>query len=158
MSSFVLSPPDDASPAGAVVNAGTFWPAIDLNTFRDTMRVGNATIPDPRLVAAIKGAIVTVSLDLKDWRALQIEAGHESLADVPAEDIQDESLLVILWQRAVSSYATADLIETHPDITATKAGVDKEQEIQTAIAYHQRNGLHAVRDILDVRRVTSELI
>ena len=158
MSSFIISPPEDASPAGATVSAGAFWPAIDLNDFRDTMRVGNATIPDPRLIAAIKGAIVTVSRDLKDWRAAQIEAGNTKLSEVEADDIGDETELELLWKRAVQAYATADLLETHPDVTATKAGIDKEQEVQSAICHHQRNGLNAIRDILGCRRVNSELI
>ncbi|CAL4868200.1 hypothetical protein MMA231_02475 [Asticcacaulis sp. MM231] len=158
MSGFVISPPEDASPAGATVSAGEFWPAIDLNAFRKAMRVGNATIPDPRLIPAITGAIITVSRDLKDWKALKIEAGCDTLSDVESEKYGDDTELELLWSRAVFAYATADLLETHPDITATKAGIDKEQEVQSAIAHHQRNGLNAIRDILGCRRVDSELI
>lgn len=157
--SIIISPPEAASPAGASVSAGVFWPAIDLNNFRDTMRVGNATIPDPRLIAALKGAIITASRDLKDWRESQVAAGHETLAAVPSEEFgDDETELTLLWTRAVCSYATADLIETHPDITATKAGVDKAEDIASAVCTHQRNGLNAVRDILGCTRITSELI
>lgn len=162
MSDFVASPAAPVTPPNTTVAAGSFWPAIDVNDYRDVMRVGTTTITDPRIKTALRGAIVTTLRDLADWKATQIAAGHDTLAAVPSENLgtgeQPDTLLMIAWRRAVYSYATADLAETHRDLTATKPGAVKAEEVCLTADDHRRNALHAVRDILDVGRTAVELI
>jgi hypothetical protein len=156
--SFIASPPEEASPAGAKVKCGPFWPDIDLNDARDTMKISGGTVTDPRLVMAIEGAMLTAFKDLDGWQETQQAAGYATLKAVPAATIGNETRLTLAWRRAVYAYAMADLNETGRDLTATKLGADRADESATlADAYH-RNGLQAVRDILGVPRVTSELI
>lgn len=158
MSDMVFNPPAPASPPGATVHAGPFWPEIDLNDFRDTMRVGGTTPPDPRLIAAITGAILTVTGDLTDWRTAQETLGHAALSEVPSEAMGTDTRLVLIWRRAVYAYAAADLVETHRDISATKAGFDRAEEPALTADDHRRNGLHAVRDLKGLRRIRAALI
>jgi len=157
--SFVVSvPADDASPAGAKVKCGPFWPDIDLNDAREVMKISGGTVTDPRLVAAIEGALLTALKDLTEWQAAQETAGYTKLQDIPAQKLGGESRLLIAWKRAIYAYATADLNETGRDLTATKAGADRAEDAASLADAFRRNGLFAVRDILGRHRVTSELI
>lgn len=158
MSGFIASPPAPASPPDATVNAGTFWPAIDLNLFRDTMRIGGTAIPEARVKEAIIGGIITVGDLLHDWRDSRLAEGRTRLQDVPADQIDGTSRLVLLWRRAVHAMATADLIETHADVSATKTGADRADVIAPTADDHRRNATHAIRDILGQGRTAVELI
>lgn len=161
MSDFIAIPPDPASPAGATVAAGDFWPAIDLNDFRDAMRIGNSVIPDPRLIMAIEGAILTAFDDLSDWQAAQVAAGYATLDEVDAATpvtVGDGKRAAKLWKRIVYAYACADLTETHRDMTATATGAERGDMIALTADDHKRNAVHATRLLLGQRRVTSELI
>lgn len=156
--SFIASPPNPASPAGAKISCGTFWGDIDLNKCRDTVRIGASTVTDPRLIAALQGAVLTVITDLAEWKATQIEAGYATLAAIPSDTIDNTSIKVILFQRAVLAYAAADLIETHRDITATNEAIARAETIMPTAAEHRRNGLHAIRDLKGVPRTKVSLI
>ncbi|WP_443750389.1 head completion/stabilization protein [Asticcacaulis solisilvae] len=158
MTGFISIPPEPASPDGTMVLGEEFWPAVDLNHFRDTMRIGASTIPDARLTEALQVAIADVQEDLADWRATQEAAGYDTLATVPSPPIGAETRLTFRWRRAVYSYATADLSETHQDITATAAGAGQSEAMGPSVGDHRRNALHAIRDILGVGRSTVELI
>lgn len=168
MSGFIASPPAPASPPGSTVAAGDFWPEIDVNLFRDAMRIGNQAIPHARVSEALIGGIVVAADNLAEWRAEQEAAGHASLAAVPAQTIAHgtgtgngsvaESRLVILFRRAVHAFAAADLIETHRDLTASPVGEAQAWRQAVTPDDHRRNAIHAIRAILDRPRTAVELI
>jgi len=165
LNGFIASPPSPASPDGAIIAAGAFWPAIDINRFRDAMRIGNQDIPHARVVEALLGAAIIAADNLADWRAAREAEGHATLVAVPAEAIahgsdqtESESRLVILWRRAVHAFAAADLIETHRDVSATGTGVNQSERPAMTPDDHRRNGVHAIRAILGQRRTAVELI
>lgn len=158
MTDTVFIPAPSPSAPGAKVAAGPFWPDVDLNDLRTSMRIGGSTIPDARLIQAIQAAIITVAQDLWTWRSARELEGHANLLACPAEEIGGESVLVINYRRAVYSYAAADLVETHGDITATAASVDKSEANGCTADDHRRNGVHAVRDIKGKRRSVARLI
>jgi hypothetical protein len=160
MSGFIASPPSPASPAGAKVTGGTFWPEIDLNKFRDAMRIGGSEITDARLMPALSDAIVSVGRDLKAWRLANIAEGYTTLAAVPCDDdeIDGETAYVGLWRRAVYATATADLVETHRDITATAEGARRAEEFMPGAADHRRNAIRAIRAILGRPGISVDLV
>lgn len=158
MSGFISSPPPPASPDGATVEAGPFWPSVDVNHFRDAMRIGGQEIPEPRVREALIGAIITADDNLGAWRAEQEAAGHATLLDVPVPEIANISKYVLLWRRAVFAFACADLIETHRDVTATRDGGARAENERLAPDDHRRNGIHAIRDMRGERRTAVELI
>ncbi|OCC25302.1 hypothetical protein MB02_01105 [Croceicoccus estronivorus] len=158
MTGFVSSPAAPATPPGAVLACGPFWPDIDLNHFRDSQRIGGTLIPDNRIRDALLGAVMTVETDLGPWRASQEGAGHASLAAVPGAQIGTERRLVLLWQRAVYGNATADLIETHRDVSATGQGQSASGDFDQRADDHRRNAMHAIRAILGKGRTAVELI
>jgi hypothetical protein len=158
MAGFVSSPPAPASPQGSFVDHDSWYPGVDPNHFRDALRVGPA-VTHPRLVEALRGAMITVGRDLRRWKAARVAAGAATLAAVEDQDeIDFEPELVHLYRRAVYAFAAADLVETHHDITATADGRDRSETRALSADDHRRNGLHAIRDILGVGRTTVELI
>jgi len=160
MSGFIASPASPALPAGAKVIGGPFWPDIDLNQFLDTMRVGGATITAPRLKAAVTDACIIVGRDLKAWRLAKIAAGYTTLFTVPCDDdeIDGESAYVAQWRRAVYATATADLVETHRDISATAEGARRAEEFIPTAADHRRNAIRAIRAILGRPGISVDLV
>ncbi|GGZ32097.1 hypothetical protein GCM10011273_17690 [Asticcacaulis endophyticus] len=122
------------------------------------MRIGGSTIPDPRLIEAIEGAIITVNGDLRDWRLDRLAEGHALLSAVSPDEVNGEKALVVIWKRAVMAFAAADLMETHRDVSATNEGAKRAEEQAPTACDHRRNGVHAIRDILGVTRTTVELI
>jgi hypothetical protein len=89
--SLVFVPPAPQSPEGSSASAGPWWPAIDYNDVRDALRLGDV-ITQARLMAAVRGALVTVLDELRDWQAAQVAAGFTSLGSVnpPAPVLQDQ--------------------------------------------------------------------
>ena len=110
MSSFIAVPPAPVSPEGTTVTVDGWYPEIDCNAMRDTLRIGEI-VTHARLVAAIQSGLITVTGELRDWRAQQDAAGHASLAAVSGEDkIGNEARLVLLFTRAVRMMAAAELV------------------------------------------------
>lgn len=158
MSGFISSPAPAATPPGVTVACGPFWPDIDVNHFRDSQRIGGTLIPDDRVKDAIIGAVLTVDGDLSAWRAAQESAGFATLAAVPSPELGGVRQIVRLWRRAVYAHATADLVETHRDVTATGSGQSAGNELDQRAEDHRRNALHAIRAIKGAGRTAVELI
>lgn len=157
-SGFISSPAPSPTPPGASLACGPFWPDVDLNAFRDSCRIGGTLIPDARVRSALLGAVLAVDDELQLWRAAQEDAGFATLAAVPAPRLGGESRLALLWLRAVHSLATADLVETHRDVTAAGAAQTIGPEMDQRADDHRRNAIHAIRDIRGTTRTTVELI
>ena len=155
--SLSVSIPAPVAPDGGPVAADAFLPAVAPDAVRAAMRLGTTVAP-ARLRAAIVAAIATAARDLDAWRIEQIASGHDTLASVPAPAIDGVSAKVQAWQRAVMSYAAADLAETHAEISATADGLQRAGEVAIPVDQHRRNALHAIRDIIGKRRARVALI
>ena len=158
MSSFISSPAPAASEPDSALSFWPFWPDIDLNHFRDVQRVGGTLVPDARVANALTVAAIGVDGDLSEWRAAKEIEGYRSLEAVPCPLMGDESRLVLSWRIAVYNYATAELRETHGDLTATGTGQSRAEWLDMSADDYRRNAIHAVRDILGKGRTTVELI
>lgn len=154
----IANPPKPASPPAAMVSAGNWYPAIDVNRTRDVLRLGEV-VTHPRLVEAIRGAVLHIMDELAAWRTAQVAAGHADLAAVdPATEVDDVPRLVHLWLRAVRFTAAAELAETHRDISATADGSARADSQLLTAADYRRLATQAVRDILGTTRTAVELI
>lgn len=156
--SFVAVPPTPQSPVYSSVSAGDWWPELDCNETRDALRLGDVVTHD-RLRGALQGGIITVTGELREWKAAQIAAGYAVLADVdPDDEIDGIPRLELLFVRAVRFQAAAELAELHRNATATNDLITRnDAEVLTAADY-RRMALHAVRDILGTTRTAVELI
>lgn len=152
----VADPPSAPAPQGQL-SAGAFWPVIELAELRAAVAV-DASVTASRLEHATTEALATVIDQLAAWAAVHQGAGVGSLAGVPGLAINGTSVHVQRFLRAVYAYAKANLAERYADADATARAERGEDGRRTQAEEYRRDGLHAVRDILGVPRMTSELI
>lgn len=150
MSGFIATPPAPASPADSSVSVDDWFPAIDVNGIRDTLRIGEGVVTHERLVAAIEGAVITALRQLHAWRSAWAATGADNLAAIDDISIGGRKRSVVLWERIIRYYAAAEIADTHRDIVTTdQANIRSENERLTADDY-RRTAHHAVTDLLSI--------
>ncbi|GHD59885.1 head completion/stabilization protein [Jeongeupia chitinilytica] len=158
MSGFVATGGSTPPKIATLSNAG-FWPDIELDKARDVMRFTD-TVTDIRLTEALVNAMASVNgeTDMKAWRQGKQAVGFTTLADVPADQIDGESVLVQHYRRAVYCFAKANLVERYRDYDTTREGQKKTDTLDEQPDALRRDGRFAVRDLLGRSRITVELI
>lgn len=159
--SFVARPPDadlDPTPEAELpVSNDGFFPAIDPAQIRAEQRAPNSITP-ARLRAAIIAAMLTARIDLIRFAAAAQDAGHATLQDIPAPQLDGRSVHVLTYVRAIGLLAKAELIERHRDFDTTAAGGNQASELEGSIAELRRDAQHALRDLQGRGRTTVDLI
>lgn len=156
MTGFVVTAPTAPQLEAAIVS-GPFWPSIEPTEIREAQRIDNTVTPG-RLRIALIEAIASTNYALRAWRDEQINKGINLLTDVEAEEIDDISINVHRYQRAVGCLAKALLLERYRDFDATGKGDKKADALTDPIDDCRRDHLHAVSDIVGRARTTVELI
>lgn len=154
--SFIATEPD-STPEPEVIENDGFFPDVDLDHLRASMRL-DGTVTAVRLRDAVIAAIAGINAELETWKAGKVAAGATTLADVPAPSIGGESVQVMRYRGAVYRTAKADLIERYRDFDATKSGVDHADLVDDSAGDHRRAARWFIRDLLGVARTTVELI
>ncbi|WP_269503711.1 head completion/stabilization protein [Burkholderia sp. IMCC1007] len=159
--SFVSTPPlprapVEAEPATPIKN-DPFYPDMALERARDTMRL-DGTVTNPRLRHELLDAIASVNDELRSARAAWQDAGATQLADVPAEQLDGESVLLHHYRRAVYCQAKASLIERYRDYDTTGDGARRADELEPQGDELRRDARWAISALLRRPRVTVELI
>lgn len=153
MSGFVAS---GSTPSGHI-NTDPFWPSIDLDALRATLRV-DASVTPARLETACITAAINLNRELKDWRVIQQASGYSELAQVPTEQVQDVSALVHLYRRAIEAGTGAEVCERYRSYDSTNTGNKNADDLTPNIDDYRRDLRWAVRDFLGINRTTVELI
>lgn len=144
----LIAPPDNTAPAGQIVAADGWFPDIDTETLRQTVRLGDGVVTPARLVAAVEGAMITALKALAAWRSARATAGAPGLSAVTAIEVGGRNMAVVLWERVVTYYAAAELADLHTDIAATGEALSRQDE-KAGMADHYRRIAHAaVADLL----------
>ncbi len=110
------------------------------------------TVAPVRLREAIKTGIAETNAELFLWREQQIAGGFSKLADVPADDLDGESVRVFYYLRAVTSMATATLYERYRGVDASAKGDKKADSIDTTVDELWRDMRWAVSRVRDKPR------
>ncbi|MEZ5688677.1 MAG: head completion/stabilization protein [Caenibius sp.] len=159
MNDIVSIPPEPASPAGATVSAGAFWPVIAIADVRAVLRIGGASMTHERLTEAVRFAMVDVTRQLTAWRVEQQANGYASLSEIDQDNvIDDKTALEVLFDRAVTQMAGAELADRYPDLTATREGADRAETIMTVADDYRRSATRAIRAILGQTGTMVELV
>lgn len=153
MSGFVAG----GTPPGGHINTDPFWPSIDLDDVRGTLRL-DASVTPIRLETATIAAAITINREFKTWRETQQAAGYATLAEVPAEKVKDVSEYVHLYRRAIYTATGAEVCERYRSYDSTNSGNQNADEISPSIDELRRDQRWAVRDFLGINRSTVELI
>lgn len=157
--SFVSTPPLSRpldTPARPITN-DAFYPDVSLAHARDTMRL-DGTVTDARLRHELLAAIASVNDELRGTRAAWRDAEIARLADVPADQLDGESVLLQHYRRAVYCLAKATLIERYRDYDTTGDGARRADELEPQSDELRRDARWAISDIVGQPRVTVELI
>ncbi|MGQ3044546.1 MAG: head completion/stabilization protein [Brevundimonas aurantiaca] len=167
MSGFTFNPANtDAElpaqpPAADVVNAGGWWPSVNITAVRQAVDLNTKVTPE-RVRDAVRQAVVDLANEpaMAAWQAAQLAAGHLKLEDVPARGVtvDGQSDLCLRWTRAVYSLVAADLGERLLGQGLTGAGADRAEALGAEVGLHQRNVAHAVRDFLGRPRIRARMI
>lgn len=153
MSGFIAG----GTPQSGFINTEPFWPSIDLDAMRAALRI-DGSVTAPRLETAVIAAAISINRELLQWRFAQVAAGYETLAEVPADKVNDQSELVHLYTRAIQAATGAEVCERYRSYDTTASGDKKAESLQENIDDYRRDQRWAVRDLLGIRRTTVELI
>lgn len=138
-----------------------WFPAVDPDALRRSCRLDGTVTPD-RLQHALLHALDSVNLELGAYRQARETEGYASLADVPCTTLNDESVQVARYHRAVYACVQAELSEAYRDIDTTPHSEGKSDRIKARIEAkadeHRRAMRWAISDLLGIRRTTVELI
>lgn len=156
MSTGFIATAPTAPDEGEITNS-PFWPAISLPDLRETVRL-DGTVTTARLKHAVIDAITSVNRDLADWRRARQAEGHTTLAAVPSEVINGESVHLHSYRRAVYAMTRANLLERYTDYSATGDGVKGADAKIISSDDLLRDARFAIRDILGTTHNTVELI
>ena len=141
----------------AAIQNGAFWPAIDPDDCRTVMAL-DGSVTDARLRAALIGAMGEANQLLTPWAAPHLEAGHATLAAVPAQHTDGSSLKVHQYRTAVYHLAAAALTEHLRSIDTSRQGNAAADVLETPIDTHRRTAHWMLNDLRGNPRSTIELI
>lgn len=153
MSGFVGNAP--AQPF-TLTNDG-FWPDIDADHLRERQRIGS-NVTNARLEEAAVAAMISVNRELRTLKLRYMAEGADTLAEVPADQINNESELVHTYRRAIYSEASAEVAERYRNYSATEAGAAKGEAEELTADDYRRDKRFAIRDLLGISRTTVELL
>lgn len=134
-----------------------FFPDINPDDCRQVMRI-DANITAERLRHSLINAISDVNTELKAWADTQKAAGHATLNDVPSDRIDDISEKIQQYTRAVFNFAKAEVTERYRDIDTTGIGGQRAEDVEDTTGHYRREGILAIRTILNKPRTSVELI
>lgn len=146
----------DAAVETPITNDG-FFPDIDPVDAREVVRM-DGTVTAERLRSSLIDSIASVNEELTVWEATQVAAGHLTLADVPAKEIDGASVHLHRYKRAIYALTKANLTERYRDFDSTNAGNKKADQLENPIDDYRRDARWAISDILGIGRNTVELI
>lgn len=153
MSGFIAG----GTPAPFTLKNDGWWPDIDGADLRAVLRL-DASITDARLKAAALNAMLDTNRELALFKATQQTAGRARLEDVPAEQADGQSRLLILYRRALYCGAGAELTERYRALDSSAEGHDRADALTPSIDELRRDQRWAIRDLLGMPRTTVELI
>lgn len=148
--------PSESVP-GTHINSDPFWPSIDLDKLRQTLRIDSSVTPS-RLETAVVAAIISVNRDLAKWRLARQAEGFTTLATVPGDEFLSDVERTHLYVRAVECAAGAEVCERYRGYDTTASGSKNADESAPTIDDYRRDQRWAVRDFLGKSRTTVELL
>jgi Phage head completion protein (GPL) len=156
MNGFVVQSPAP-SEIESIIKSMAFWPDVDPVKIRVAHRIDGTVTPD-RLRDVLIESVANVNTQLAAWHTLCMANGANTLDEVPAEHVDNTSILTHRYLRAVGCYGKALLLERYRDFDTTAAGNKKADQLENPIDDLRRDARWAVSDLLGIGRSTIELI
>jgi len=153
----------DESAHQSIQNDG-FFPDLSTQTLVEAYRVP-ASFAVATLVVQLRLAMAWANRQLAAWKEAQWQAGHATLADVPADRLGDASVLDVYYRAAVFNECRALLVQESRVLVQeggllvrrnSTANAPTESE-STEAAYHEQ-AVKALSDMLGIGRVHVGLV
>lgn len=158
MSGFIAGGLPASAPApGAHINTDQFWPSIDIDKLRESLRIDSSVTP-ARLETAIIAAAISVNDELDTWRLAKLGEGITALADVPSMPVADTTKHLYLYLRAIEAATGAEVCERYRGYDTTASGSKNADDTDPTIDDYRRDQRWAIRDFLGKPRTTVELL
>ena len=146
MSTLVIAAQRPAETAEPPVKNTFFWPDIDLQQLRESLRY-EGTVTAPRLRQSVLTAIAEVNAELYEWRAEQMATGFKTLDAVPAETLDGVSEKITYYIAAVGSITAATVVEKYRGYDAS--GTKKAGEIEASADEYWRDARFSISRIAE---------
>ena len=146
----------DVDDGGATVSAGDFWPVISLRELRLAARITGG-VTTSRLMHVTTEAVAHVTEQLQEWQASQQASGYDTMQTVPAMQINEESIKVYRFRRAVYCIARALVIEGYRDVDTTAKGDKDAATLDLQRDDLWRDARWSIADIRGAQRLFAEL-
>ncbi|WP_110970789.1 head completion/stabilization protein [Pseudomonas huaxiensis] len=153
MSGFIAGAP---VPSGHI-NTDTFWPSIDIEKLRKSLRIDSSVTP-ARLETAIIAAAISVNDELDAWLQAKRAEGFVALTEVPSPPVGDVTKHVYLYLRAIEAATGAEVCERYRGYDTTGSGSKNAEDTAPTIDDYRRDQRWAIRDFLGKSRTTVELL
>ncbi|ALV92018.1 MULTISPECIES: head completion/stabilization protein [Pantoea] len=141
MSTLVIAAQRPAETDEPPVKNTFFWPDIDLQQLRESLRY-EGTVTAQRLRLAVKTAIAEVNAELYEWRADRMAAGFKTLADVPAESLDGVSEKITYYLAAVEAITAATIAERYRGYDAS--GANKASAVESSADEYWRDARFSI--------------
>ncbi len=153
MSGFVPNTGTSSNDTSSITIKNDGWfPDIDSEHFRNTMRVGN-NIVNEQVCFALQQTLLHVNSELKTYRS-------ESSGDFAQGSAQYgcQTEVLILYHAAVYNYAKALLTNQYRDYDSTQTGNKNAVEMEDKIDVYKRLSLDAICSLTKKPRLTVDLL
>ena len=155
--SFLGTPPSPTAADELPLKNDGWFPDVDLVHLRAACRL-DGTVTSQRLREVTLEAVASVNTELQGFKEAQTYAGHTSLANVPAVKLDDESVQLQRYRRAVYASVQADLIELYRDYDTTGAGDKAAEKLELRVDGLRRDRRWAIAALHGRGQTTVELI
>ncbi|AKA39886.1 head completion/stabilization protein [Yersinia ruckeri] len=147
MTTVVIPAPRPTQEAEPVIENTFFWPDIDPKQLRELLRY-EGTVTPVRLRFAIRSAIAEVNAELFEYRRDQIAAGYPTLAEVPGDQIDGESVRTTEYLNAVSAITAATLAERYRGYDASARGDKRADAIDSTVDNFWRDARNSISNVM----------
>ena len=101
-------------PHEGTISNQIFWPEMDLTRFSEEYRIPN-DLDEKSVAEHLVQGMTDINFRLSDYRTEQQAAGYDALEEVPAEQVDEESILLVLYRRAVFLQSQGKHLSGLPD-------------------------------------------
>lgn len=158
MSGFIAGGLPASAPApGAHINTDAFWPSIDIDKLRGSLRI-DSSVTAARLETAVIAAAISVNDELEAWCLARLAEGITALADFPSRPVAGTTKHLYLYGRAVEAATGAEVCERYRGYDTTASGSKKADDTDPTIDDYRRDQRWAIRDFLGKPRTNVELL
>ena len=134
-----------------------FWPDMSLERLSVDYRIPN-DLEYGTVAEHCRQAMTDINLRLYEYRKTQQEKGYTRLDEVPAETVDDESILLMLYRRAVSFRCKATVCRDYPTIDRREPAENQAKSSEETEGLYLRLADEAVRSFLEMSDITVELL